>query len=859
MAFFNGIGQQLPGVIPQQPAVAYTGPYGQVGPGPAPVDPRIAITQALQNLMKIATQLNAAWQAYRYAPTPQSAFQPYQPTFQQQPTFPQYFGGQNTAPPPPGVSYELPPAFIPPYANPGQYATPRGGAWGYGGVPTPAPYTPPTPPPAPYTPPVAVHPTYPSPTSGEINTNIDFTKLSAAERSKIGLNDRDRAILHLWGIQMSSRGFQDGGVLLNVIGSPEKFKPAEVALAMELKQDDESIWGAGKITGKSLDAQFFAVFKKITGTDVPPEIRNSPAKFASERGAVDLENREKLNAQGQFNNGLSGFENAVLRLWGHEPLFNGGRIDGSILSYSLNSPTALDFGLNKGDIQALLSADLASDGVRNGDSLATAFGDVLKQLYLGGSNGTSADKVTEQAQLKAAQIRTFGTQFPPGGDPVRYQQFVQALGPDLAHFDANLNEISGLAGVVPQQANLDGRFENGLFMRYPTDQREFASYLQAQVAGGALQGKTDVRQKDAIPGTRFAQVEDPTQWHASVARAYAYQFVGQALEYGKPPAERGAFNPLTADGLANAANAFETLTPDARVFTQVASVFKGNLMGGPGLYDNQILKELLLSKNDPQLTALANEPQVGQTDVQTIGAITNAISSGKLTLKEVIASGTISQKDMPRYMQIIGYVTDGSLNQDLGRFDANPLRDNLGNAIPNTGGAGSSGLYFGGPIDPTTAGVGGVNGLYNSFTGPNPHQARLDQLKADPVVKGFYALFDLNGDGSVRGPEAGAMVSNMHDLINLMLSGAQPGPNAPAAVRNFFFAHDFNRDGQFSVAEVRQAIQDLSPVLESVKLDQFSGGRNSGKEVQYGPPLGINPNGDISRCPVLGPLQKSQK
>ena len=103
------------------------------------------------------------------------------------------------------------------------------------------------------------------------------------------------------------------------------------------------------------------------------------------------------------------------------------------------------------------------------------------------------------------------------------------------------------------------------------------------------------------------------------------------------------------------------------------------------------------------------------------------------------------------------------------------------------------------------------------------------------------------------------MVSNMHDLLNLMLSGAQPGPNAPAAVRNFFSAHDFNRDGQYSVDEVRQAMHDLSPVLESVKLDQFSNGRNSEVKVNYGPPLGINPNGDISRCPVLGPLQKSQK
>ncbi len=872
MAFVNGMGQQFGGVTPQQPAFAYGGPYGQVGPGPA-VDPRIAIVQALQGLMQIATQLSSAWQAYRYAPMPQTAFQAYQPTFQQ-PQAPQYFGGQNSLPQaPPGVSYELPPLFVPPYANPGNYAPPRGGAWSFGGAPTPAPYTPPaytppapppylppTPPPAPYTPPVATQPTYTAPaiapTTPEINTNIDFTKLSTAERSQMGLTDRQRAVLHLWGIQMSTKGFQDGAVYHNVLQDVGKFKPAEKLLVQELLQRDQAKYGG--VTGKALDEEFFNLFQSMTGENIKTRYTEQTPMFSY--NPVDIENREKLDANGQFNNKLSGYENAVLRLWGHEPLFNGGKIDGSILSYTLNSPNALDFGLNKSDVQALLSADLASDGVRNGDSLAGAFIDVVDKIYgKTGATGASVEKTQADAQLRAAQLRGFGTVFPPGGSTNRYETYVKELGPDLARFDSALHEIASLAGVAPQQANLEGRFENGLFMRYPTDQREFASYLQAQIAGGALQGKTDVRQADAIPGTRFGQVEDPTQWHASVARTYAYQFVGQALEYGQPAASRGAYNPLTADGLANAANAFETMAPDARIFTQVASVFKGNLMGGPGLYDNQILKELLLSKNDPQLTALANEPQVGQTDVQSIGAITNALNSGKLTLKEVIDSGTISQKDMPRYMQIIGYVTDGSFNQDLGRFDANPLRDNLGNAIPNTGGAGSSSLYFGGPVDPTTGGTGGVNGLYNSFTGPNPHQGRLDQLKADPVVQGFYALFDLNGDGAVRGPEAGAMVSNMHDLINLMLSGAQPGPNAPAAVRNFFFAHDFNRDGQYSVAEVRQAMHDLSPVLESVKLDQFSNGRNSEVKVNYGPPLGINPNGDISRCPVLGPLQKSQK
>ncbi len=209
----------------------------------------------------------------------------------------------------------------------------------------------------------------------------------------------------------------------------------------------------------------------------------------------------------------------------------------------------------------------------------------------------------------------------------------------------------------------------GVGMKPPTDPNELASYLQAQLAGGALQGNTTVRQSDAIAGTRFGQVADSTQWHSSVARAYAYQFAGQALEY--QTGGTGQYNPLSAPGLAKAANQFDNLNPDAKLFTQVASVFKGNLLNGPGNYDNGILKQLLQSKG---LTNLANQPQVGLTDVQTIGAVTNALQNGQLSLQEVINSGAISQQDMPRYLSIINYVQNGQFNQDLTNFDANPVR-----------------------------------------------------------------------------------------------------------------------------------------------------------------------------------------
>lgn len=193
----------------------------------------------------------------------------------------------------------------------------------------------------------------------------------------------------------------------------------------------------------------------------------------------------------------------------------------------------------------------------------------------------------------------------------------------------------------------------GQSMPFPTDPNDYASYLQAQRLGGSLQGKTGIAQSDAIPGTRFGSVQNPTGWQASVARNYAYQFAAYAMGQ----------DPLSPQGMAYAAANWEQMSPDAKIFTQVASVFKGNLLGGPGNYDNPGLRNLLISRGFGNLIG----PGVGETDVQTIGAVTQALNSGRLTLQDIIQSGTIDNLD--RYFNIIGYVQNGGFNQDLRVYD----------------------------------------------------------------------------------------------------------------------------------------------------------------------------------------------
>ncbi len=258
----------------------------------------------------------------------------------------------------------------------------------------------------------------------------------------------------------------------------------------------------------------------------------------------------------------------------------------------------------------------------------------------------------------------------PGGGPFQAIQMLQQLLQSLSQLAAGWSGALGYPGQFPgypqfpqpqPQPNYGGNPTQpgfpgvpGQIPAYPTDLGDFASYLQAQRIGGSLEGKTGIAQRDAIPGTRFGQVQDPTAWNASVARNYAYQFAAYAI---------GA-DPLSPQGLAQGAAAFPNMRPDAQIFTQVASVFKGNLLGGPGNYNNPGLKQLLLSRG---LGDLANQPGVGQTDVQTIGAITQALNRGALSLNDIIQSGTIDNLD--RYFQIINYVQGGSFNRDLQFYD----------------------------------------------------------------------------------------------------------------------------------------------------------------------------------------------
>ncbi len=243
--------------------------------------------------------------------------------------------------------------------------------------------------------------------SADVDRNIDFTKLTKEQRTALGLNDRDRAVLHLWGRQVISTGKQDGGIYNNVLNAADTpdpnddFTDAEEQLIRELHAKEMQQYG--RINGKALDEEFFGLYERITGVDISQRYANRQENVSN--GPINITSDVETLRQ---RTGLNAHEQAILRQWGHEPLMNGGKIDGSLATYTLGNANALDNPSKGGvgssvdmDVEALLKADLTDDGVRNGSALERGFISTLDKIYGVNSQGASQSKTMSEAQSVA--------------------------------------------------------------------------------------------------------------------------------------------------------------------------------------------------------------------------------------------------------------------------------------------------------------------------------------------------------------------------------------------------------------------------------------------------------------------------
>ncbi|MGE0199743.1 MAG: hypothetical protein AB7P76_02105 [Candidatus Melainabacteria bacterium] len=262
-----------------------------------------------------------------------------------------------------------------------------------------------------------------------VNRNIDFTTLNTQQRTSLGLNDFERATVHLWGRAMISAGMNNGDIYHNVLEPGSGFTAAEKQMVTLWASQEGATFNADGtianpqvITGRAMDEAFFAVNEKFNpGGNLSARYANRPVLHSTGQKINIVNDPAQLNAQqaanraavGLGNRGMNRFEQGVMRLWGHEPLMNGGKIDGSILAYTIANPNALDGqvhsnGFAMDDVaMTLLQADFMTDGTRNGDTLAAGFVDTMDFLYGVDSNqngmlGTNEQVIIQQAQQMAA-------------------------------------------------------------------------------------------------------------------------------------------------------------------------------------------------------------------------------------------------------------------------------------------------------------------------------------------------------------------------------------------------------------------------------------------------------------------------
>ncbi len=218
--------------------------------------------------------------------------------------------------------------------------------------------------------------------------------ISTQERTDISqLTDEGRAVLHLWGRQITAEGEQNGSIYFNVLNDTEgKFTQAEHQLVQRLYNQEMQQYGG--VTGKALDQNFFGLMGQMTGEDLSGKYANSPVHF-SDGQPVDL------SSQALQKNGLGDFANGVLRLWGHDRL-DDGKNDGSILQFTMQNGNAFDKDLDPNIVQGLLAAD-GADGTVDGSSLAQAFSQTLDQVYLGAQGG-SVNQTLASAGINQTQV-----------------------------------------------------------------------------------------------------------------------------------------------------------------------------------------------------------------------------------------------------------------------------------------------------------------------------------------------------------------------------------------------------------------------------------------------------------------------
>lgn len=208
-------------------------------------------------------------------------------------------------------------------------------------------------------------------------------------------------------------------------------------------------------------------------------------------------------------------------------------------------------------------------------------------------------------------------------------------------------------------------------------QNDALNYILGSTRGGTITQEASIFSQFMQPNSRFNQVGDSNEFDAAIAKIYAAQFAGYAQGIDV------VFNPgddinQIANNITQAQTAYSQLNPEAKIFSDVASVYRGDF-GNRGPYNNPVLGQLLQKWGRADIAA---KPLVGVADAQSIGGIVQALNEEanpairQAWLQDIFdfannspssPSGAVPQ--LQDYQNAINIVQNGTLNRLMANFN----------------------------------------------------------------------------------------------------------------------------------------------------------------------------------------------
>lgn len=276
----------------------------------------------------------------------------------------------------------------------------------------------------------------------------------------------------------------------------------------------------------------------------------------------------------------------------------------------------------------------------------------------------------------------------------------------------------------------------------PLEREDILNYILGGTKGGTATAGVQNSTSYMVPGSRMPNAGE-NEYDASVALIYYYQIKAH-IAYTDVVFnfEEGDKVKDIVDNISSG-SAVQLRTPEADTLLKVAVIYKGDLCGF-GEYNNPGMKQLLIKWGR---TDLASEGGVGETDIESIGLVAQAIDEEpneekrREWLAEIYVfydnihprspSGAVPQ--LREYQCAIDISADGTFDRLIDNYVKGIKTSNLINPTPGGLGYPLLAPLVTAPVTPTFAPLGGGSPTSAVTATPEPTDAQDPTEEPEPT------------------------------------------------------------------------------------------------------------------------------